>query len=172
MRRLLGQEDDAEAASIMLYCRAANEKEGWIMRTIFKNALLTAVVFTVVLLFGSFAVAGDYCIYLSDFDGVLVGKSFSLPGKGKCKPFQGYIDMNPFLWAHGEACGSSDGTIINFNLSLVGSMSTGSLWLYLYRDTLTGYTEKLCLLESGEDQWCHGAGASKVTCPTKTMPIP
>ncbi len=91
------------------------------MSTIVKGL---GIVVAVVL--GSIAPAwADVC--LRDSIGVLfVGKGFSLPGEGRCKPFNGYL-AESLLMVTGGACGTSNTDEIYFTLTLgVGSLRNGS----------------------------------------------
>ena len=60
------------------------------------------------------AQAKDLCIVTSVYGGTLVGPGFTIPGKGKCKPFAGFISNEPFS---GAVCTSSDATLVHFTLN-------------------------------------------------------
>jgi len=89
------------------------------MRTMLRAALL-ALLF----LMGSVAVAvaADICFDTNNGLNTLVGKAFgSLPTPGGCKDFRGFFVSGPAnlpLSAHGQACGSSDGSHVSFAVTL------------------------------------------------------
>lgn len=58
---------------------------------------------------------GDYC--LADGAYILVGRGFTIPGKGKCKAFIGFQAGDANAPTTGTACTSSDGTTLSFTLS-------------------------------------------------------
>jgi hypothetical protein len=89
--------------------------------------------------------AGDFCILVSPPDTTkYVGKGFSVPGKGKCKSWNGmYLpSFAAVSISTGTACTSSDGTMLRINLvtSRVGvafndyiqlplpDLTNGTLW--------------------------------------------
>lgn len=76
------------------------------------SRLLTTFTAFSLLLLAAGAARADYCITFTDFPGdFYVGRSFNLPGKGKCKTFTGFAlvasGINPMT---GTGCVSSDGS--------------------------------------------------------------
>ncbi|HEV8438509.1 MAG TPA: hypothetical protein VGT40_10475 [Methylomirabilota bacterium] len=135
------------------------------MRTTLKAALLTAM-----FLFGGAAVAGatDYCVQNEYYD-VLVGKAFTLPGKGACVAFKG-IFQDTDVAAFGNACGTSDGLQVRFSLSFVSEDQTGSYTFALDRSHLTGRGQ-MCATYTGVGGYCYPVAVVKIPCSPTTVPI-
>ena len=85
---------------------------------------------TVLIVIASFSIPAialaktkNYCINLSGVGGLrIVGQGFSLPSKGKCKAWQGFLSASAAVVNFpviGNGCTSSDGT--NFSLTVTGA---------------------------------------------------
>ena len=59
------------------------------------------------------AQAKDLCINTSVYGETIVGPGVTIPSKGKCKPFAGFMSNQSFS---GAVCASSDGTLVHFTL--------------------------------------------------------
>jgi hypothetical protein len=77
-----------------------------------KIIVATASILAFALSLTSAAVGGNLCV---NFGGAaVVASGLSIPGKGNCKAFNGFIPSEGFLLA-GDICKSSDGTTVLFN---------------------------------------------------------
>jgi hypothetical protein len=122
--------------------------------------------------------AKDYCISLQGGAAIVVSQGFSLPDKGKCKSVNSFIQGAPDgrrttsssaaparLFA-GNACTTSDGTIVRFNL-FGSSFGPESFNFTLHISSLTG---------SGTDclagHACTSFTTATVACDPSTVPVP
>ena len=88
------------------------------MKTNLKKAFLTTLAtlgLGLLLLGSSTTWAADMC-FLDDYNSLLVGKKFSFPDAGACKPFNGY-ELGTNCIISGTACGTSDNGLIAFHLN-------------------------------------------------------
>jgi hypothetical protein len=133
-------------------------------------AKLRVLVLTAAILIGSWGVArADFCIQDGNFNSV-VGKGFSLPGKGACKDFTGFLDRVPSI-VQGAACGSTDNTHITFSLRQHFPSLT---YFYvdtfiLARTTLAGQGIR-CFHTTGSVGSCNPEQFARIPC--GTVPVP
>jgi hypothetical protein len=105
--------------------------------------------------------AADVC-----FTNSLVLKGFKVPGKGKCKPYQGFF-AGPQI-VDGVACTSSDNQTVYLSqtwISLIGP-GVGTDKATLDRATLSG-TGAECTPTT-----CSPVTFTKTDCPQSPVPIP
>jgi hypothetical protein len=96
------------------------------------RATRTVVLITVVLLLGWAGAAWADMCFQDQFDNILVGKSFSYPAKGNCKLFNGYFKDATYAVA-GNACATSDGVHITFNLLASNSFTIPLIYTFEVR---------------------------------------
>jgi len=124
--------------------------------------MVKALVIAVAVVLGSIAPASAADLCLQDSSGVLfVAKGFRVPGKGQCKPFNGYL-AGSLVMVTGGACGTSNTDEIFVTLTLgVGSLSNGSgASIDLARSSLSG-TIRYCTF----DYECTNRSIANVACP-------
>jgi hypothetical protein len=95
-------------------------QEGFIVRdTLTKLVISSGLVLTTI----GVAEAKDLCITTNLFgnDGI-VGQGFSIPGKNRCKPFNGFVGSGPDWIATGTGCTNADGSL--FRVSIIGTTSS------------------------------------------------
>jgi hypothetical protein len=78
-----------------------------------KMIVATAGVLAFALSLTSAAFGGNFCANFGSAQ--IVASGLSIPGKGTCKAFNGFISNEPGLLLAGDVCKSSDGTTILFN---------------------------------------------------------
>ena len=103
-------------------------------------AILGASVFTLML--PGLSVAKDLCLTIGAGSPpyVLIGKGFTLPSKGKCKPWTGLtVQSNTNSPSAGTACTSSDASHMNFTIT-TSFPSTGDFFLDSISVALPGLT--------------------------------
>jgi hypothetical protein len=132
---------------------------------------LRVLALSAVILMGSWGVArADFCITDTDFNTV-VGKNFSLPGKGACRDFTGFQDR-VVSTVKGTACASSDNTRITF--SLTRNYPTAEYFFIdafvLNRATLSGSGRRCFYTESGNI--CSPESFTKIPCVPAAVPVP
>jgi len=82
------------------------------------NRLATCVALVGTLLWVGNARASDFCITESTGLGLtFVGKSFKIPGKGKCKPWIGFVKSGANYPSSGTACTTSDGSEVSVSIT-------------------------------------------------------
>lgn len=147
----------------------------WTNRMATLLAVLAAVVAGTATLHGSaplVAAAADFCVQ-DNFTNIIVGKNFSLPGKGKCKEFHGFFPTTPTA-LFGQACGSSDNERIAFHLTLMAAFQFGSYRFTLDRGSLAG-EGRLCVadVQAGDAGQCVDlASVAKIACSPSNVPVP
>ena len=108
-------------------------------------AILGASVFTLML--PGLSVAKDLCLTIGSGSPpyLLIGKGFTVPSKGKCKPWTGLTEQGPTVGSStnspsaGTACTSSDGS--HMNLTITTSFpSSGDFFLDSISVALPGLT--------------------------------
>ncbi len=116
--------------------------------------------------------AKDYCLRLNGVAD-LVGKNFSLPAKGKCKPFNGFAQGEftsaPFF--SGDVCTSSDGSTAHFNLLSTNSLGIEGLNLSLNVATKTGSGQE-CIADTGAGGSCGAVSVAPADCNPNPVPVP
>ncbi len=65
------------------------------------------------------SLAKDFCVSFTGFSNQIVGRGFTVPGKGQCKPFTGFYVPGGNSPVVGSGCTSTDGSI--FSLTLTAS---------------------------------------------------
>jgi hypothetical protein len=108
--------------------------------------------------------AADFC---TDFG--LVGKSFKIPGPGKCKPFIGFVEAAPTVWT-GGACTSSDGTTAHFNVQTLDQFGIETVRFNLSLPALTDPAATDCVANGSLS--CNTFSISVVACSPTTVPVP
>ncbi|HZT07797.1 MAG TPA: hypothetical protein VFC51_12255 [Chloroflexota bacterium] len=117
---------------------------------------------------GTTAVAKDFCINVPDLGITYVGKGFRIPGKGRCKGFDGILlSADHLRVGGGTACTASDGSHVTFNFALIRAeanyLSTNASSADLSLPSLTGM--------SFGPYGAVGYAATGGTCPsTATVP--
>jgi len=106
---------------------------------------ISGLIVVVCLAIGTTATAKDFCINVPDLQITYVGKGFRIPGKGRCKGFDGMVvSVYHLRLAGGMACTASDRTHVTFNLSLISAeptyLSTTASAVDLALPSLTGTT--------------------------------
>lgn len=92
--------------------------------------------------------AKDYCIGFTGFPGSeFVGRGFTIPGKGQCKPFTGFFTAVKNAPAAGTGCTSTDGS--NFSLTILSSWPGSGGVVFI--DSITLSLPALSGEVSGED---------------------
>jgi hypothetical protein len=136
------------------------------MLTMLRAALVT----TALLGSGALASGADFCL-VDSFNNMVVGKGFSLPSKGVCKEFRGFVQGSDVSF-FGQACGSSDNTRITFRLTTMGTNQIGGYLFALDRGSLSG-SGQFC-----QAQVVGGGGCAEMTsiartaCSPSTVPVP
>jgi hypothetical protein len=118
--------------------------------------------------------AADFCIQVQPNDSTrYVGKSFRVPGPGKCRPWNGvYLpSFASVSVSTGTACTSSDGSTLRINL--VSSRETVAFndYIVLPLPALTGGTLDEVVAQFGPDV-LHIDGISAGKCTPSNVPIP
>ena len=115
--------------------------------------------------------AKDLCIQNNIFGGgaPIVGKGFTLPGKGKCKPFVGFIGSSG---ATGSACTSTSGNVTHFTIY---DNAVEVVWfdLILPLPSTTYNFAEVCTADTGFGGSCNSIGITLNVdyCPS-TVTIP
>jgi hypothetical protein len=91
------------------------------------------------------AQAKDLCINTSVYGETIVGPGVTIPSKGKCKPFAGFMSNQSFS---GAVCASSDGTLVHFTLH-DGYLTTTVLDMNLPLPTSTVSNAAYCHADVG-----------------------
>ena len=122
-----------------------------------------ALIAMVLVLGGAAAAWADSCFVTLSGE-LLVGKGFALPGRGNCRTFSGYFAFTSAA-VSGNACGTSDNTLIRFNLQSSNSaFDAPDRWvmIVLDRSSLTG-AATFC---AGTLLPCDTELVAKVACPS------
>jgi hypothetical protein len=119
----------------------------------------------------------DFCIRVEDGT-LFIGKSFSVPNKGKCKPWLGFsYDTHPlsdpgfgFVHQTGVACTASDGSHVTIALEMIVPIGNARLNGDIITLPLPGLT-------GGTDWSANGYvsptfAADMVDCPSQPVPVP
>lgn len=118
----------------------------------------------IVLLAGSAAHATNFCATFGIAD--VVASGLSIPGKGTCKAFNGFISNEGLLLA-GDICTSSDGTTVLFNVFTQVGAEPDSIAGTFGPSTGTG-TGNECV---GANSGCDSFSVTVTKCPKKvTLP--
>ena len=118
--------------------------------------------------------AADFCITVSPSDPTkYVGKSFKVPGKGKCKTWNGvYLpSFAPVSVSTGTGCTSSDGTTLRINLVTSRDGVAFNDYIVLPLPELTNGTLFEIVPQFG-DSPLNITGISASKCDAKENPIP
>lgn len=123
---------------------------------------------------GAAAHAADFCIVVGPNDSTkYVGKGFKVPGKGKCKSWNGvYLpSFAPVSVSTGTGCTSSDGTTLRINLATSRNGVAFNDYVVLPLPDLTNGTLFEIVPQYGNNPLnLTGITASK--CDPKDNPIP
>ena len=120
------------------------------------------------------AYAGDFCIVVSPADSTkYVGKGFSVPGKGKCRSWNGvYLpSFAPVSVSTGTGCTSSDGATLRLNLVTSRDGVAFNDYITLPLPDLTNGTLFEIVPQFGNNP-LNLTGISASTCSPKDNPIP
>lgn len=116
-----------------------------------RHALLGALL----LVAPSTVYAKDLCIQNNIYSGPIVGKAFSLPGKGKCKPFIGTVGGGSLT---GTACTNTAGTITHFTI-VDSALEALSLDIILPLPVSSpNYFARFCAADIGSGSSCNVLG--------------
>jgi hypothetical protein len=129
-----------------------------------RGRLVRSTLVIVALAGGGAAGAADVC-----YSGGLILKAFNVPGKGKCKPYQGFFEGSPPQLVNGVACTSSDDTKVYLAQTWVTSNDTpgvGTDRATLDRATLSGIGTE-CTPAS-----CTALSFTRTNCVPPKQPIP
>ncbi len=126
---------------------------------------------TLLILTPGVVLAKNYCI--SGFGNpsyILVGIGFTVPGKGKCKPWAGFVAEGNFPTA-GMGCTSSDGSNLSLTLT-TGDAPDGWVEIDVISLSLPSQTGEDAgqFLESSTVSSFSIGGISGGACSTKTIP--
>ena len=110
------------------------------------------------------AAAKDFCISLNSGGGIVVGQRFKVPRPGKCKLFNGFSQNDPTTLVSGNACGTSDGLHVRFNLTTSNTIENLNITLDL--PALTG-TVQDCVVAG-----CQESPATAIPCSPDPVPVP
>jgi hypothetical protein len=138
----------------------------------FKTRLQAIVGIVALLAFApSAAQAKDYCVKLPSAPTyILVGRGFSIPPKGQCKPWTGFgLQLGENSPSVGTGCTSSDGTHLSLTISTsfpenVGQFVTDAITLTLPMQT---GTDGQILFAPPAAPQVGSLDATGATCPTK-----
>ena len=116
--------------------------------------------------------AKDLCIQSNIYSGQpIVAKGFSLPGKGKCKPFLGEVGGEPWT---GTVCTNTAGQVTRFTI-VDSALEALLLELILPLPVSSpNYFARYCQADIGGGGTCSGVDLTSISvdyCPT-TVTIP
>ena len=127
----------------------------------------------VLLLVPQVTLAADFCLTSPP----LVGKSFKIPSKGKCKQFVGFLRTGvPGAWT-GGACTNSLGTVVHLTVQSLDNFGIESLRIDLSLPALTGSGED-CVADTNvpggglSGGVCTSFITDAVACSPSTVPVP
>jgi len=63
------------------------------------------------------SLAKDFCISFPGLPNQIVGRGFTVPGKGQCKPFTGFYTPGGNAPVAGTGCTSTDGSVFSLTLT-------------------------------------------------------
>jgi hypothetical protein len=134
----------------------------------------TSIALALLLATATVAAAGDFCITVAPNDSTkYVGKGFSVPGKGKCKSWNGvYLpSFAAVSVSTGSGCTSSDGTTFRLNLVTSRDGVAFNDYIVLPLPGLTNGTLFEVVPQFG-NQTLNLTGISAAKCSPKDNPIP
>jgi len=120
------------------------------------------------------AYAADFCITVSPNDSTkYVGKGFRVPGKGKCKPWNGvYLpSFAAVSVSTGTGCTSSDGTKLRINLVTSRDGVAFNDYIVLPLPDMTNGT-LFEVVPQYENSTVNLTGITATKCDAKDNPIP
>jgi hypothetical protein len=123
---------------------------------------------------GGTASAADFCITVSPPDTThYVGRGFTVPGKGKCKAWNGVFlpSFANVSVTTGTGCRSSDGTTLRLHLVSMRETVAFNDYIVLPLPSLTGGTLDEVVAQFGSSV-THIDGISAAKCNPKDNPIP
>ena len=111
------------------------------------------------------AEATDLCVNVGPSQIMAVGKGFTVPASGKCKPFSGYVPLAAST-VSGVGCTSTDGAHLYLSLTrtFIGSLVVVDE-VSLSRHDLTGTVREAQLTPSSGFGSSVGASAAKCIAP-------
>lgn len=139
-----------------------------------RNARIAALLALALALLGGTALAADLCISVNPPDSThYVGRGFTIPGKGKCKAWNG-VYLPSFANVSittGTGCTSSDGTTLRLHLVSMRETVAFNDYIVLPLPSLSGGTLDEVVAQFGSTV-THIDGISAAKCNAKDNPIP
>lgn len=139
-----------------------------------RNVRLAMVLGLALTTVGGTARAADLCIKVAPNDSTqYVGRGFTIPGKGKCRAWNG-VYLPSFANVSvttGTGCTSSDGTLLRLHLTSMRQTVAFNDYVVLPLPSLTGGTIDEIVPQFGSSV-LHIEGVSAAKCNPKDNPIP
>jgi hypothetical protein len=136
--------------------------------------LSSFLVVSVLVLGAGVARAADFCVVPVPGSGSqFVGKDFRMPGKGKCKAWNGILitSFSDVSVTTGTGCTSSDGTTLRLHLVSAREALAFNDYIVLPLPALTGGTADEIVAQFGSSV-THFTGVTAGKCDPKSIPIP